>query len=124
MSVRSTADSVLQANEKLQRLRSRLEELDRERAAVEGEIEAVLQEIASAASTPVVPTSSAPGTTAERILATLKANSGATFTASDFVRMWNGRGGATLVGFRSALTRLSKQKKIRRVKFGTYAALR
>jgi len=123
MSVRSTADSVLQANEKLKRLRSRLEELDRERAAVEGEIEAVLKEIASAASTPVVPTS-VPATTAERILATLEANPDSTFTALDFARMWSGRGGATLTGFRSALTILSAQGKIRRVRFGRYTSLR
>ena len=124
MSVRATADSVLQATEKLQQLRGRLAELDRERAAVEGEIQAVLKEIASAASTPLEPSSPFPTTTAEQILATLNANPDATFTASDFVNMWEGRGGATLVGFRAALSRLSAQRKIRRVKFGRYAALR
>ena len=124
MSLRSTADSVLQATERLQRLRGRLAELDQERAAVEREIGDVLKSIASAAATPVEPATPAPVKTAEKILATLKANPEMSFTALDLERMWNAKGGATLIGFRAALARLATKKKIARVKFGKYSAMR
>ena len=124
MSLRSTADSVIAATERLQRLRARLLELDQERFSVEREIEASLKEIAAAALTPVEPSTPSPANTAERILATLRANPDMTFTASDLQQMWHGRGGATLVGFRGSLARLAAKRKIRRVKFGRYSALR
>lgn len=123
MSLRSTTDSVIEATERLQRLRGRLQELDQERFSVERQIEASLKEIAAAALTPVEPsTPAAPANTAERILSTLNANPEMTFTASDLQRMWHGKGGATLVGFRAALSRLATQRKIRRVTFGRYSA--
>ena len=98
-------------------------ELDQERAAVEREIQDALTSIAAAASTPVEPTMLAPANTAEKILATLEANPDKSFTASDLLRVWEGKGAATLVGFRSSLARLAAQQKIRRVRFGKYSAL-
>ena len=131
MSLRATAARVLEASGELQRLQNHLADLDRERASVEGEIQKLLTEIAGAAAPPpsqpsvdpAPPPAELPVLTSEMILVTVRANPDKTFSASDFVRIWDGKGGATIIGFRAALSRLSAQGKIRRVRFGWYTAL-
>ena len=120
---------MIEIGAELQRLQSRLAELDQERALVQSEMERLLTELGrppdAVTPPPARVAAPIPLFTRDKILATINANPEKTFTGADLVRIWKSRGGgATLMGFHSALSRLAAQKKIRRVKMGVYGALR
>ena len=127
MSVRMTADRVLEATEELRELRGRLAELDQERAAIETRIETLLGEIAGKALSPqeaaaAEPPKPVPVNTCDKILQTLNESPDQEFTATQLYRIWKEKRRSSLPGFYSALSRLTAQKKIRRVRFGRYSA--
>lgn len=129
MSVRVTADRVLEATEELRELRGRLAELDQERTAIEERIEVLLGDIAGKAK-PSAPEEApqpqpepkpVPVNTCDKILETLTANPEQSFTATQLYTVWHDKGWSSLQAFYSALSRLTKQKKIRRLQFGRYS---
>jgi len=129
MSVRATADRVIEATGELRELRSRLTELDAERASVEKRIQNLLAEI-GVATRPDVPTASEtprrhwrrePVITSEKILATLEENPDTAFNTLDIAKRWNDISG--IDAFRASLSRLTAQGKIRRIRHGWYSAI-
>ncbi len=129
MSVLSTADRVLQATGELRELRSRLTELDDERAIVEKRIQTLLAEIGAATRSDVPAAGETPRqrwhrepvNTSEKILAMLDENPDTAFNTLDFAKRWNDISG--IDSFRAALSRLTAQGKIRRIRQGWYSAI-
>ena len=129
MSVLSTADRVIEATGELQELRSRLAELDAERAVVEKRIESLLAEIGTAThsaapaagSTFSIRRHASEATTSEKIISMLENKPDGIFNTLDIAKRWNDV--RRIDVYRSALSRLSSQGKIRRIRQGWYSAM-
>jgi len=123
MSADDNADRVLRLMGELQELRKRRTDLDAERAGIEKRIDELMAAIGSAAGSAVIPgwNDRAPEMTSEKILMTINRSPDATFTALDIATLWHD--GTGMDAWRTALSRLCVQGKIRRILHGGYTAI-
>jgi beta-phosphoglucomutase-like phosphatase (HAD superfamily) len=115
--LRVEADRVLEVTDDLRALRTRLAELDAERAEVERKIEARLAQIGTTSPSDA----SEPRSAADHVFAYLRLHPNTICTAADIAREWKVRSERDINNIRTALWRLHAKKKIARISFGRYA---
>ena len=116
----SELDQVLDISQRLGVLRDRLVELDKERALVQGEIDACLSQLAVSTGQRFLPLGS-DATMRDQILAMLRRHPERRLSASDVDEAFGGRLTAgELANVRTLLARMAKQGALVRVRQGLY----